>query len=88
MGKRIRSLAAEQNLIQLVPHTPVFDEARLDLMFVSCDDAFLEVDWLVEELIANFDRYADTSYFSQFRGLNVFPRNGRSRNGKTSTSLT
>ena len=42
-------------------------------MFVSYDDMFLDVDWLVEELIANFDRCADIGWFSQFRGLNVFP---------------
>lgn len=42
-------------------------------MLVWDDDMFLEVDWLVEELIATFDQYSDLGLLSLIRGLNVFP---------------
>ena len=63
----------EENLNQLVSNNQGFTEARGDLILVWDDDMFLEVDWLVEELVATFDRYAEIGLVSLIRGLNVFP---------------
>ncbi len=85
-GEYLRSLANDpwatacvrwrenaENLNQLVSNNQGFALARGDLMLVWDDDMFLEVDWLVGELIATFDAYPDIGLVSLIRGLNVFP---------------
>ena len=72
--RHVRWLQNEENLNQLVSNNQGFKEAQGDLMLVWDDDMFLEVDWLVEELIATFDCYSDIGLVSLIRGLNVFPQ--------------
>ena len=72
--RHVRWIQNEENLNQLVSNNQGFKEARGDLMLVWDDDMFLEVDWLVEELVATFDRYSEIGLVSLIRGLNVFPQ--------------
>ena len=50
-----------------------FREAKGDLMLAWQDDMFLEVPWLVPELIASFDAYPDLGLLAMIRGLHVYP---------------
>jgi GT2 family glycosyltransferase len=48
-------------------------DARGQLMMAWQDDMFLRSQWLVPELIATFERYADLGLLCLSRGLNCYP---------------
>jgi glycosyltransferase involved in cell wall biosynthesis len=50
-----------------------FAVARGQLLLAWQDDMFLQVGWLVPELIELFDRYPDVGLLGLSRGLNMFP---------------
>jgi O-antigen biosynthesis protein len=72
--RHVRWRQNEQNMNQLFSNNQGFKDARGDLMLVWDDDMFLEVDWLVDELIETFDCYSDLGLLSLIRGLNLFPQ--------------
>jgi glycosyltransferase involved in cell wall biosynthesis len=72
-GKRFLRWAHEDDVNQLRCNNRGFREARSSLFLVWDDDMFLEVPWLVPELLATFKRYPDIGLLSLIRGLDVFP---------------
>jgi glycosyltransferase involved in cell wall biosynthesis len=72
-GKKFLRWVHEDDVNQLKCNNRGFAEARAPLYLVWDDDMFLEVDWLVPELLATFDAYPEIGLLSLIRGLNLFP---------------
>jgi glycosyltransferase involved in cell wall biosynthesis len=72
-GRRSVRWVHEEDVNQLRCNNRGFCEARAPLFLVWDDDMFLEVDWLVPELIETFTSYPDLGLLSLIRGLRVFP---------------
>jgi|HubBroStandDraft_6_1064221.scaffolds.fasta_scaffold38358_2 glycosyltransferase involved in cell wall biosynthesis len=72
-GERFVRWVHEDDVNQLRCNNRGFREARAPLLLVWDDDMFLEVRWLVPELLATFRAYPDIGLLSLIRGLNVFP---------------
>jgi GT2 family glycosyltransferase len=72
-GRRFLRWVHEDDVNQLRCNNRGFREARAPLFLVWDDDMFLEVPWLVPELLATFDRYPEIGLLSLIRGLLVFP---------------
>jgi GT2 family glycosyltransferase len=72
-GRRFLRWFHEDDVNQLRCNNRGFREARAPLFLVWDDDMFLEVGWLVPELIATFEKYPEIGLLSLIRGLLVFP---------------
>src|SRR5580698_577295 len=72
-GRRFLRWVHEDDVNQVRCNNRGFREARAPLLLVWDDDMFLEVRWLVPELLATFRAYPDIGLLSLIRGLNVFP---------------
>jgi len=72
-GKRFLRWFHERDVHQLRCNNRGFQEARAPLSLVWDDDMFLEVSWLVPELLATFEAYPEIGLLSLIRGLNLFP---------------
>jgi glycosyltransferase involved in cell wall biosynthesis len=72
-GKRFLRWVHEDDVNQLRCNNRGFREARAPLFLVWDDDMFLEVNWLVPELLATFNAYPDIGLLSLIRGLYVYP---------------
>lgn len=72
-GQRFLRWVHENDVNQLRCNNRGFREARAPLFLVWDDDMFLEVSWLVPELLATFKAYPDIGLLSLIRGLHLFP---------------
>ena len=72
-GKRFLRWFHERDVHQLRCNNRGFQEARAPLSLVWDDDMFLEVPWLVPELLGTFEGYPEIGLLSLIRGLNLFP---------------
>lgn len=63
----------EDNVHELRATNRGFGEARAPLLMTWQDDMFLQVDWLVPELIETFAHYSDLGMLSLSRGLDCYP---------------
>jgi GT2 family glycosyltransferase len=63
----------ESNVHELRATNRGFREARARIVMTWQDDMFLQVDWLVPELIATFAACADVGLLSLSRGLDCYP---------------
>ncbi|HYV46842.1 MAG TPA: glycosyltransferase [Myxococcaceae bacterium] len=72
-GKRFLRWFHEQDVHQLKCNNRGFQEARAPLSLVWDDDMFLDVPWLVPELLETFDAYPDLGLLSLIRGLVLSP---------------
>ncbi|MDP3774190.1 MAG: glycosyltransferase [Gemmatimonadales bacterium] len=72
-GARFLRWFHEDNVNQLKCNNRGFREARAPLFLVWDDDMFLEVHWLVPELLATFRAYPELGLLSLIRGLYCFP---------------
>jgi glycosyltransferase involved in cell wall biosynthesis len=72
-GRRFLRWFHEDDVNQLKCNNRGFREARAPLFLVWDDDMFLEVDWLVPELLETFRAYDDIGLLSLIRGLYCYP---------------
>lgn len=72
-GRRFLRWFHEDDAHELRCNNRGFIESVAPLMLVWQDDMFLRSDWLVEELIATFDKYQEIGLMSLGRGLNCYP---------------
>lgn len=72
-GRKFLRWVHENDVNQVKCNNRGFAEARAPLFMVWDDDMFLEVDWLVPELLATFNAYPEIGLLSLIRGLNLFP---------------
>ena len=72
-GTRFLRWVHEDNVNQLKCNNRGFREARGPLLLVWDDDMFLEVPWLVPELLATFRAHPKIGLLSLIRGLYCFP---------------
>jgi glycosyltransferase involved in cell wall biosynthesis len=72
-GKKFLRWFHEGDVHQLRCNNRGFAEARSPLSLVWDDDMFLDVPWLVPELLETFRAYQDIGLLSLIRGLNCFP---------------
>ena len=72
-GRKFLRWFHEDDVNQVKCNNRGFKEARAPLFLVWDDDMFLEVDWLVPELLETFDVYPEIGLLSLIRGLNLFP---------------
>lgn len=72
-GKKFLRWFHEADVHQLRCNNRGFTEARAPLSLVWDDDMFLEVGWLVPELLETFQAYPEIGLLSLIRGLNCFP---------------
>jgi len=63
----------ENNVHELRATNRGFREARAPLLMAWQDDMFLQVNWLIPELIATFAHYTDLGLLSLSRGLDCYP---------------
>lgn len=72
-GQRALRWFHEDNVHELRSTNRGFREARAPLVLAWQDDMFLQVPWLVPELLRTFERYADLGLLCLSRGLNCIP---------------
>ncbi len=72
-GKKFLRWFHEDDVNQVRCNNRGFKEARAPLYLVWDDDMFLEVPWLVPELLETFAAYPDIGLLSLIRGLYLFP---------------
>lgn len=72
-GEKFLRWVHENDVNQVKCNNRGFAEAKAPLLMVWDDDMFLEVDWLVPELLATFEAYPEIGLLSLIRGLNLFP---------------
>jgi glycosyltransferase involved in cell wall biosynthesis len=72
-GRRFLRWFHEDDVNQVRCNNRGFREARAPLFLVWDDDMFLEVSWLIPELLATFEAYPEIGLLSLIRGLDVFP---------------
>jgi GT2 family glycosyltransferase len=70
----VRWMQNDENMNEVYSNNQGLRAARGDLILIWHDDMFLEVDWLVDELIETFDRYPEIGIVGLIRGLNLFPQ--------------
>lgn len=72
-GQRALRWFHEDNVHELRSTNRGFREAHAPLVLAWQDDMFLQVPWLVPELLRTFERYADLGLLCLSRGLNCIP---------------
>lgn len=72
-GRKFLRWFHEPDVNQVKCNNRGFREARAPLSLVWDDDMFLEVSWLVPELLETFRAYPDIGLLSLIRGLYLFP---------------
>ena len=72
-GQRVLRWFHEDNVHELRSTNRGIREARAPLVLAWQDDMFLQVPWLVPELLRTFERYADLGLLCLSRGLNCIP---------------
>ncbi len=72
-GQRALRWFHEDNVHELRSTNRGIREARAPLVLAWQDDMFLQVSWLVPELLRTFGRYADLGLLCLSRGLNCIP---------------
>jgi len=72
-GQRALRWFHEDNVHELRSTNRGIREARAPLVLAWQDDMFLQVPWLVPELLRTFERYADLGLLCLSRGLNCIP---------------
>lgn len=72
-GRKFLRWFHESDVHQLRCNNRGFREARAPLFLVWDDDMFLEVPWLVPELLETFGAYPDIGLLSLIRGMYCFP---------------
>ena len=72
-GQRTLRWFHEDNVHELRSTNRGIREARAPLVLAWQDDMFLQVPWLVPELLRTFERYADLGLLCLSRGLNCIP---------------
>jgi glycosyltransferase involved in cell wall biosynthesis len=72
-GRRCLRWIHEDDVHELRATNRGLREARAPLVLAWQDDMFLQVSWLVPELLRTFDRYADLGLVCLSRGLNCIP---------------
>jgi glycosyltransferase involved in cell wall biosynthesis len=72
-GRRCLRWVHEDNVHELRATNRGFREARAPLVLAWQDDMFLQVSWLVPELLRTFEQYSDLGLLCLSRGLDCLP---------------